>query len=352
MSMIYCTECGKQYSDKARACPNCGCPTDDEYVASLTVASPALAAVQDAFPREQVVQHLSYAAALEKTIYTYQKAHERLEARIRNLGHPQRIQQPPPLGGYDIFSPLWIFFPVFLIALIFLSINSGDFFGDLFSVLLILPIFFNNALLKRAGIAALISAGVVAVLVLIKSIAGLVKQNKQMQTYNVLLEQDQRRVAYEQNIVRQLRQQQAVIKNHMKNNSFLLEKLYNLDVIFPKYRHMVAITTILEYFQSRRCAQLSGHEGAYNLYEYEETQKIIIGKLDTAISLLDDIRRSQHMLYEAICDANETLQRIQSQSERILDASGRIAENTALTAYNTSVIRQNTSISAYIDAFR
>lgn len=27
MSLIICTECGKEFSDKATACPNCGCPT-------------------------------------------------------------------------------------------------------------------------------------------------------------------------------------------------------------------------------------------------------------------------------------------------------------------------------------
>ncbi len=27
MALIECTECGKEYSEKAKACPNCGCPT-------------------------------------------------------------------------------------------------------------------------------------------------------------------------------------------------------------------------------------------------------------------------------------------------------------------------------------
>lgn len=27
MALITCNECGKEYSDKASACPNCGCPT-------------------------------------------------------------------------------------------------------------------------------------------------------------------------------------------------------------------------------------------------------------------------------------------------------------------------------------
>lgn len=28
MALIVCSECGKEFSDKAPACPNCGCPTD------------------------------------------------------------------------------------------------------------------------------------------------------------------------------------------------------------------------------------------------------------------------------------------------------------------------------------
>lgn len=29
MALIVCVECGKEFSDKAEACPNCGCPTED-----------------------------------------------------------------------------------------------------------------------------------------------------------------------------------------------------------------------------------------------------------------------------------------------------------------------------------
>ena len=28
MALIYCTECGNQVSDKAKSCPNCGCPIE------------------------------------------------------------------------------------------------------------------------------------------------------------------------------------------------------------------------------------------------------------------------------------------------------------------------------------
>lgn len=31
MALIKCPECGKQFSDKAPACPNCGCPTSEFF---------------------------------------------------------------------------------------------------------------------------------------------------------------------------------------------------------------------------------------------------------------------------------------------------------------------------------
>jgi hypothetical protein len=32
MALIQCPECGKEFSDKAAACPNCGCPTEEAIV--------------------------------------------------------------------------------------------------------------------------------------------------------------------------------------------------------------------------------------------------------------------------------------------------------------------------------
>lgn len=31
MALIVCSECGKEFSDKAAACPNCGCPTEEIF---------------------------------------------------------------------------------------------------------------------------------------------------------------------------------------------------------------------------------------------------------------------------------------------------------------------------------
>ena len=31
MALVKCKECGKEISDKAKTCPNCGCPIEDEF---------------------------------------------------------------------------------------------------------------------------------------------------------------------------------------------------------------------------------------------------------------------------------------------------------------------------------
>ena len=39
MALITCTECGKEFSEKASACPNCGCPTEEILNELATVST-------------------------------------------------------------------------------------------------------------------------------------------------------------------------------------------------------------------------------------------------------------------------------------------------------------------------
>ena len=39
MALITCTECGKEFSEKASACPNCGCPTEEILKELATVST-------------------------------------------------------------------------------------------------------------------------------------------------------------------------------------------------------------------------------------------------------------------------------------------------------------------------
>lgn len=105
---------------------------------------------------------------------------------------------------------------------------------------------------------------------------------------------------------------------------------YSQEIIFPKYRNFVAITAIDEYLSSGRCDRLEGADGAYNLYEMELRQNIVIGQLAAIVDNLEKIKNNQYSLYQELSKANETVGEILSEVRGIND-------NTRLTAYFAEV---------------
>lgn len=80
-----------------------------------------------------------------------------------------------------------------------------------------------------------------------------------------------------------------------------------------------------------------GPNGAYNLYESELRQNIIINKLAEIITQLERLNYTMGTVCAAIQESNYLLNNISS-------TLGRIEANTALTAYNSQCIAHNTRI--------
>lgn len=108
-------------------------------------------------------------------------------------------------------------------------------------------------------------------------------------------------------------------------------KLYSLDIIYGKYRNLVAVSQFVDYLESGRCTKLTGPDGAYNLFESEMKQNIIIESLETINQNLGTIMQNQYMLYSALQENNRILSRIE--------------DNTATIAYNTEIMSRNMEIS-------
>jgi hypothetical protein len=111
----------------------------------------------------------------------------------------------------------------------------------------------------------------------------------------------------------------------------------------------VPICSFYEYFCSGRCNSLEGHEGAYNIYENELRQNLIIGKLDVVIDRLDQIEGNQYMLYDAI---NSTNQRINNISREMKTLSGQIKSISAssrIIEYNTAKSMENTEVLKWLE---
>lgn len=149
-----------------------------------------------------------------------------------------------------------------------------------------------------------------------------------------------------------LSQELSAIRKSYSKTKFILDKYYEKNIIYPKYRNLVAVSSIYEYFLSGRCSCLKGHEGAYNLFELESRQNIIINKLDEVILHLERIENNQHMLYSAIQDGNSKTERLSQEISQAADNLQRIENNTKITAYNSSITAQNTEFLKWIEIFR
>ena len=128
----------------------------------------------------------------------------------------------------------------------------------------------------------------------------------------------------------------------------LLSQLYEKDIIFSKYRNMIAICTMYEYFAAGRCSELTGANGAYNMYEQELLQNRIINQLEQVNSNLEQIKQNQYILYQAICETNQALKEISDEVKGIVNAVTDIAVSSRITAYCSQLTAINTQAQTYI----
>lgn len=131
----------------------------------------------------------------------------------------------------------------------------------------------------------------------------------------------------------------SIAKRQLDETKNILHKMYNKAIIFPKYRNFTAVSSFYEYIDSGRCTRLDGHEGAYNIFENEIRQNIIIQKLDEAVRMLKKIEQNQYMLYDAIRETNRVIgnlgQNLDSALNQIDTKMDAVVENTYISSYNS-----------------
>ncbi|MEE0179612.1 MAG: hypothetical protein U0I25_07670 [Oscillospiraceae bacterium] len=118
-----------------------------------------------------------------------------------------------------------------------------------------------------------------------------------------------------------------------------LRALYNTGIIWEKYQNLVAVSTMYEYIASGRCDRLDGPYGAYNLYESELRQNIIIGQLSKIETHLEQIKENQNMLYYELRDANTSISRLLSGIE----------DDNMVSAFCNESIAKNIETMTYLE---
>ncbi len=146
-----------------------------------------------------------------------------------------------------------------------------------------------------------------------------------------------------------LKKQISIAEQNYSQTKNALQNLYSYDVLHPKYRNLVAVCSIYEYYQTGRCNALEGHEGAYNIYENELRLDRIIGQLNVVISKLDQIRNSQYELYCALEKSNRNIRGISAHLANLNVSVNDIVTSSAISAYYSRIAAENTQAIRWIE---
>lgn len=133
----------------------------------------------------------------------------------------------------------------------------------------------------------------------------------------------------------------------LKKLRYTLLNLYEYRIngtlcLHPDYRGLIAISVINGYFETGRCTQLRGHEGAYNLYEDEKFKGVIITKLNIVSQQLNRLENSMVYVGQAIEDCNYRLAELETTSNQMINAVNRV--NATVSNKLDDISNQNAQI--------
>ena len=97
-----------------------------------------------------------------------------------------------------------------------------------------------------------------------------------------------------------------------------LEKYYSIKVLAPKYRDLVAVSTMYEYFSQGRCMELTGHDGAYDLFEKELKENIITDKFSEITGNIGQIGESQKNIISQAVKMNGKTEALVDSVDRVI----------------------------------
>lgn len=313
---------------------------------------------------EELVPYLKTAIDLETSVFTQQEALEEAKSELdRNMprelyyDEPREPRMPSPPGPKEVNNETTFWTVSIFITLIFIGIGlffclKGEtgfglpfiLFGGVFIIASIRNISTSQQKVKdneRENQEA------------IKAYEDQCKAIKddferQKKEYQRNLENSKKEYEHSMMVHKNAEKVVSQLEESLKETQQTLDRLYSVGWIFPKYQNYVAVCSFYEYFLTGRCAILTGPDGAYNLYESELRQNMIVNRLDTIIDSLDDIKENQYTLYTEMKRANKTIEGIGEDVKEILSETKSISDATHIAAANSEITAKNTEAIKYI----
>lgn len=371
MAIINCVECGNIFSDKAPACPHCGCPIEFANPQSVIKAATIQTGHKENDSKKLLLRdYLERIRLLETDVYTLTELINKLHPLIKpypsktEIAPPIKPSLPAPPNHYSDKS---------------VGKNAAKAFGKGLTSVGFHPIAAVYWGVRDSFESAVETAKNNKLNHTLNEVSQeryeretkqyreqlLPQYEKQMAQYKEKIREEDARYSreiaqvqfYNQGITEQI----ELAKKEKENTVNALKRLYDTGIIFPKYRGIVPVTMFCEYMDSGRRTELEGIHGMYDLYEQELLGKQIVDGISQVNSSLryisyqiggianqlSGIARNQIMLYEEIARGNEISRRISQDTSELLSRSATMLSSAEEIDRKLSAIHKTSEMSAY-----
>ena len=274
--------------------------------------------------------------SLEKSIYLQRNVIGAMNTQLR------RAQSPNYKAEYHKQAK-YLKWWAFLIPIIFMPLVVGIIWGILSVALEDKTNIYDNKtvyiLFAVIDYGVLIGMIVYDIYVAISNKRNNAVENAKVDDYN------DRLYAYSRAKANEIANEIVKAKNELQRTYDVLQRVYSMNIIYSKYRSFVPVGMFYEYICSGRCSTLEGHEGAYNIYEYELRMDIIINELQ-------EIKQNQWYLYDAISSQNKNFNRLYQSCISGMSTLNNISQNTDLIAYYSQIEANDINAIKWMKVFR
>lgn len=282
---------------------------------------------------KDITNYLKHVFDLEKMLYQQNEILEHLRDSIGSVNYQMKLEpeiyqekRPSVVGGIITSIVCAAFAILVYYGYVFLKSPEGG-----------APGWFLNIMLGIIGIFVCFVVG--GIILVVSNVVQTQSYNQQVRITNQEnIEGIQR---YRKNLLEKgktLNDEYALLADERKKTKAVLNKFYSTNVIYPKYRSLPAIASLFEYMLSERCYGLTGHEGAYNLYENELRLGHIISTLDSISSDIKEIKQNQRMLYDVVSESQKMTKSMFEQQVMNGQVLCDIRKSNQIMQYNQSQI--------------
>lgn len=298
---------------------------------------------------DDLKEYLNIVVNMEKNIYLQNSLISHMQNRIKQLGQIHTYQEPviPIKKSSNWFSIIVFSGVFFLIGFLIFQWGLKLCYSITENGLALL----YGPIVLLFGVVLILGTIISTIVMLVDNLKDINSYNKAKSIYSIAYEEYKKNIqADKERVCKELLEQKALLlvlkplqKQNVKSKQNL-EKIYSKNIIFSKYRNLVMVCSLYEYICSGRCGALEGHEGAYNILEFEIRLNHIIIQLEQVIAKLDSIQNNQFILYSAIQDTNQQAKQILKSTNSVINDM----QNNRRLELGINSVPQKTALSAFI----